>query len=62
MYTQLPQTYICIHVCFKLQVLQEASFNLAPDVRSPSNSVASADSQQPMMNGHVTQFNQSSQV
>lgn len=45
-----------------LKVLQEASFNLAPDVRSPSNSVASVDSQQPMMNGHVTQFNQSSQV
>lgn len=45
-----------------LKVLQEASFNLAPDVRSPSSSVASADSQQPMVNGHVTHFNQSSQV
>lgn len=38
------------------QVLQEASANLAPDIRSPSSSVASADSQQPMVNGHVTQL------
>lgn len=45
-----------------LKVLQEASFNLAPDVRSPSSSVASVDSQQPIMNGHVTQSSQSSQV
>lgn len=44
------------------QVLQEASANLAPDIRSPSSSVASADSQQPMMNGHVTHCNQSSPV
>lgn len=45
-----------------LKVLQEASFSMAPDVRSPSSSVASVDSQQPMINGHVIQSNQSSQV
>ncbi|XP_052802033.1 transmembrane protein 98-like [Mya arenaria] len=45
-----------------LRVLQEASFNMAPDCRTPSSSVTSGDSQQPIMNGHVVHENQSSLV
>ncbi|XP_052247750.1 transmembrane protein 98-like [Dreissena polymorpha] len=41
------------HLKGSFHVLQEASFSLAPDCRSPSSSVASGDSQQPIMNGHV---------
>ncbi|KAL4221894.1 Transmembrane protein 98 [Mactra antiquata] len=45
-----------------LKILQDASFSISPDVRSPSSSVASADSQQPMVNGHLKHDSESSQL